>query len=248
MASVTVNASEFASSSLQNNEDLYEARWQVWRAKPPVGDGVGHAALLIDTWYQDEDTTSYTFDPGSVRRVWVRVQYRDNYGYVGAWSDPLSSTIGTGPRRRAVVGPAVVLPEPGEVYRRDNEAQFRKTVEGALQDVQQLALQQGRQRQFKDLRTSEVLEDDADFQLPFGGVQRTGQISVSVVGENESEGGVWHFHGNSGLCEVTKLVGTTNTADTDTPSTLCVFTDGDEVFIGNRLGETVEVMVDARWL
>lgn len=86
MASVTVYGSTFDSDSLQTYVAAaeYEARWQVATAGTFV-----LASLLFDTWYQSDDLTSYTFEADGDTPVWVRLQYRDNYGMVSEWSTPL---------------------------------------------------------------------------------------------------------------------------------------------------------------
>ena len=82
---IQVYASAFANTeSLQSDVDENEARWQV----ASLGSFVT-SSLLFDTWYQHTDLDSYTFEADENLPLWVRVQYRDNYGTIGAWSTPL---------------------------------------------------------------------------------------------------------------------------------------------------------------
>ena len=105
----TVNASAFASDSLQANVDEYEARWQV----ASLGSFVT-LSLLFDTWYQHTDLDSYTFEADENLPLWVRVQYRDNYGIIGAWSTPLYIQ----PMPPAGIGD-LYLGSAGTIYRYD---------------------------------------------------------------------------------------------------------------------------------
>ena len=204
--------------------------------------------ILFDTWYQSDDVASYTFDPGSAKRVWVRKQDRDNYGTISEWSDPAVFTQAVG-RGRRVAGVHVVLPEPLDRYVRENEAQFRKSVERSFQDTQQLILQQGRARGYEEWKNILTLDDDEEFIIPLSGSQAAGFVRVAAYGSAGavSEGGLWLVGGSDGAVVVTLVSGTTNTDDADTDAKLCVYTGGVEVYIKNRLGESVAILADAAW-
>jgi hypothetical protein len=246
MAEVTLQGSAFSSPSLDEEEygpdDVthHQSRWQISR-------NAAFSSLLLDTWWQSDDLTELTYDLPDSGRFWWRVAYRDNYGIISDWSDAFIVTLGVGGRRKVVVGPSVTLPEPTEFYKRDNEAAFRFSVERAIQETQQLANASGRLRDFQDWKTTLELDDDEEVVAATGGVQTAGQIQISVLGATTNEGGLWHFAGNNGNAVVSKIAGTTNTADTDSDTDLCVYTGGQDIRIKNRLGESVSVVIQMIW-
>jgi hypothetical protein len=241
LATINVQGSAFASTSLQGDVAENEAQWQ-------VAANAAFSTTLFDTWFQDTYVTDYTFTVTGVKRVWARVRYRDNYGVVGDWSAALLIVLATKVGRKAK-GVSVVMPEPLTGYHYDNEAQFRKTVERAFQDTQQLILQQGRSRNYAEWKNVDTLADDGEITLPFNSAQIAGWVRVSVWGEagGVSEGGMWVFGGNGGDAVVTKVSGTTNTAATDSDTDLCVYTDGSDIYLKNRLGESVDAIIETAW-
>ena len=88
-----------------------------------------------------------------------------------------------------------------------------------------------------DYRATESLADDASHALP---AQAYGSVFVQA---EDDEGGVWAIEPSGNV----KLVsGTTNTADTDFDTALCVFNNAGVVTIKNRLGATKTVGIVAQ--
>lgn len=122
---ITVNGSAFSTTSLEAPTH-YESRWQVWAS----------GGLMLDTWYAASNLTSFTYDNPFAGSFQFRVQYRDNYGVISDWSEMLTVTVaGPARKRRSVVGPNHHVPEPGETYKRDNEASFRHVIERSLEGL-----------------------------------------------------------------------------------------------------------------
>jgi len=101
---IDLTTSAFASTSLQWNIDEDEVRWQIWIDTPPSeGDGQNDPNLIYDSWFI---AASYTFIYNFALYTgpwYARVQYRDNYGIISDWSDPI-----------AYVPDPIPEPEPAE--------------------------------------------------------------------------------------------------------------------------------------
>jgi hypothetical protein len=84
---ITFNASDFTSASIQPDVDHYESRWQV-----ASSFGFEEGSVLFDTWWSDTDLVSFSYDfpEGD---SYVRIQFRDNYGVIGPWSDAVLVSI-----------------------------------------------------------------------------------------------------------------------------------------------------------
>jgi hypothetical protein len=102
---------------------------------------------------------------------------------------------------------------------------------------------------FRLFGTSTIAEDvslaDAASYLPQlqGGALKVAQIQVSASGATDHEGGLWTWDGST----VKKIAGTANTADTNSASNLCVFSDSGTLTVLNNLGETVDTHVFITW-
>jgi hypothetical protein len=102
---------------------------------------------------------------------------------------------------------------------------------------------------FRLFGTSTIAEDvslaDAASYLPQlqGGTLKVAQIQVSASGTTDHEGGLWTWDGST----VKKIAGTANTADTNSASNLCVFSDSGTLTVLNNLGETVDAHVFITW-
>src|SRR5205814_10720264 len=75
-----------------------------------------------------------------------------------------------------------------------------------------------------------TLADDDTYTMPAGG---SGLVLVGCG----NEGGLWHIASNR-TC--TKLSGTANTVATNTDTNLCVFDNGANVLVMNRLGSSLK--------
>ena len=80
---------------------------------------------------------------------------------------------------------------------------------------------------------SDLIADDATVSLPDA---TYGFVTVSV----NAECGTWVVE-SDGTC--TKVVGTTNTADTDLDTDLCVYDGGTKGIVKNRLGVNGEIVI-----
>lgn len=84
---------------------------------------------------------------------------------------------------------------------------------------------------------SNIFLDDATVSLPD---ERYGVVIVSC----NAEAGMWLVE-SDGTC--TKIVGTVNTADTDSDTDLCVYDGGTKGIVKNRLGTSGKIVIDYRY-